>query len=118
MSLGFQPANILSAGSAPESAGGKVAIKSKGIYKNQKTRLNRAAGDSSESDEAPRRGIKLQRESDDCGDDDSDDDVALFKNNNKPAGVSVLHENPERPTYGNRDKEDYDSDDSAQAALF
>ena len=89
MSLGFQAASILS-----ESAGGKVAIKSKGIYKNQKSRLNRTGGeDSSESDDEPlKKDLKNDQES-------SDDDVALFKNHNKPAGVSVLHENPERPKY-------------------
>ena len=108
MSLGFQSASILS------ESGGKVALKSKGIYKNQKTtRLNRTGGeDSSESDDEPvKKDLKKVEES-------SDDDVALFKNHNKPAGVSVLYENPERPKYVSQDKEDVDSDDSAHAALF
>ena len=110
MSLGFQAASILSEG------GGKVSIKSKGIQKNQninKSRLNRTGGeDSSDSDDEPaQKNLKNEAES-------SDDDVALFKNHNKPAGVSVLHENPERPSYVREDKEDVDSDDSAHAALF
>ena len=88
-------------------------MKSKGIFKNQKTRLNRTGGeDSSESDDEPvKKDLKKVEES-------SDDDVALFKNHNKPAGVSVLYENAERPKYVSQDKEDVDSDDSAHAALF
>ena len=118
MSLGFQPANILSA----NETGGKVPIKTKGIFKNQKSRLNRTGGEDSSESEAPRKRINYKRDSDQSDNepaDDSDDDVALFKTHNKPTGVSVLHVNPERPTYTrNVDKEGADSDDSAQAALF
>ena len=117
MSLGFQPANILSA----NETGGKVAIKSKGIFKNQKSRLNRTGGEDSSDSEAPRK-INYQRDSDQSDKDpvdDSDNDVALFKTHNKPTGVSVLHVNPERPNYTrNDDKEGAESDDSAKAALF
>ena len=88
-------------------------MKSKGISKGQKLRPNRpGVEDSSDSDDEPaRKPIQNDEES-------SDGDVALFKNPNKPAGVSVLHENPERPTYVREDKEDVDSEDSAHAALF